>query len=258
MSPGCLRLAVRRSGATKSDIVNHALVRYLDPPPEKDPDREVLQRLDGLAKGIRRIHRDVEIATETLALHIRQFLMITPPVPKSEQQEAMNRGRERYEVFVEQIAKRIASDNGMVADIMERIAETHGDRFRTESNDGMPPNGSQPRGPLHMAKCDRLHGGDTGVVSVLARTPHLCAGAMAGLGSALWINVVGTIRWAGRSMGRIDPRERPCHRGRCHPRDARDYRRDACSPPTGGLTLRAARHGPRSTQRVRSACQRAA
>ena len=44
--------------------------------------RGVLRRLEGLAKRIRRIHRDVEIVAETLALHIRQFLMITPPVPK--------------------------------------------------------------------------------------------------------------------------------------------------------------------------------
>ena len=42
---------------------------------------------------------------ETLALHIRQFLMITPPVPKSEQDAAMKLGRERYEVFVRQIAE---------------------------------------------------------------------------------------------------------------------------------------------------------
>jgi hypothetical protein len=43
-----------------------------------------------------------------------------------------------------------------------------------------------------MAECDPPHGWKTGVLSVLARTPHLCAGAMAGLGSALWINVVGS------------------------------------------------------------------
>jgi hypothetical protein len=97
-----LRLAARRSGATRSDIVNEAVARYLDPPPESDPNEAVLQRLDGLAKAIRRLRRDVEIMTETLALHIRQFLTITSPVPKSEQQEAERLGRERYEVFVRQ------------------------------------------------------------------------------------------------------------------------------------------------------------
>ena len=140
-----LKLAVKRSGATKSDIVNEALSRLLDPPPEKDPGEEVLRRLDRLAKRIRRIHRDVEIVAETLALHIRQFLMITPPVPKDEQDAAMKLGRERYEVFIAQIAKRVASDSGMVEEIMEKIAETHGDRFtQPTGNDAMPPGTSQP------------------------------------------------------------------------------------------------------------------
>jgi len=141
-----LKAAVRRSGETKSDIVNEALLRFLDPPPENDPGGEVLHRLDGLAKRIRRTHRDVEMVAEILALHIRQFLMITPPVPKVEQDAAMNRGRERYEVFLGQIAKRITSDNGMVKEIMEILAETHGDRFKQPmTNDAMPPN-SEPLG----------------------------------------------------------------------------------------------------------------
>ena len=139
-----LQVAAKRSGATKSDIVNEALSRLLDPPPENDPREDVLRRLDRMAKGIRRIHRDVEIVAETLALHIRQFLMITPPVPKDDQDAVMKLGRERYQVFIAQIAKRVASDSGMVQEIMEKIAETHGDRFRQPmSNDAMPPN-SQP------------------------------------------------------------------------------------------------------------------
>jgi hypothetical protein len=42
-----------------------------------------------------------------------------------------------------------------------------------------------------MANRDQLHGDDTGLVSLFARAPQLCAGALAGLGSALWLNVVG-------------------------------------------------------------------
>lgn len=42
-----------------------------------------------------------------------------------------------------------------------------------------------------MARCDRRDDGDIGLVSVFGRTPQLCAGAIAGLGSALWVNVVG-------------------------------------------------------------------
>ena len=43
-----------------------------------------------------------------------------------------------------------------------------------------------------MANRDRLHAGDTGLVTLFARTPQLCAAATAGLGSALWFNVVGS------------------------------------------------------------------
>ena len=42
-----------------------------------------------------------------------------------------------------------------------------------------------------MASRDQLHRGDTGLLTVFARAPQLCAGALAGLGSALWLNVVG-------------------------------------------------------------------
>ena len=140
-----LKAAVRRSGATKSDIVNEALSRLLDPAPEKDAGGEVLRRLDRLAKRIRRIHRDVEIVAETLALHIRQFLMITPSVPKDEQDAVMKLGRERYEIFVAQIAKRVASDSDMVEEIMEKVAETHGDWFaRPTGNVAMSPNTPKP------------------------------------------------------------------------------------------------------------------
>jgi DNA-binding transcriptional regulator PaaX len=134
-------MAVRRSGTTKSDIVNEALDRFLDPKDETDQDGELLHRLKGLAKGVRRIHRDVEIVAETLRLHVRQFLMITPPLPKSEQLAAKMLGSERYEVFVKEVAKRIASDSGMVVEIMERIAESNGDRFtRPMGHDDIPAN----------------------------------------------------------------------------------------------------------------------
>jgi hypothetical protein len=42
-----------------------------------------------------------------------------------------------------------------------------------------------------MAERDRLHGNDTGFVTLFARAPQLCAAALAGLASALWLNVVG-------------------------------------------------------------------
>jgi hypothetical protein len=42
-----------------------------------------------------------------------------------------------------------------------------------------------------MDNRDRPHGNDTGFVTLFVRTPQVCAGALAGLASALWLNVVG-------------------------------------------------------------------
>jgi hypothetical protein len=41
-----------------------------------------------------------------------------------------------------------------------------------------------------MAKRDPPHGCDTGFVTLFARAPQLCAGTLAALGSALWLNLV--------------------------------------------------------------------
>ncbi|NJO32157.1 MAG: hypothetical protein HC869_02570 [Rhodospirillales bacterium] len=142
-----LKMAVRRSGATKSDIDNEALARFLDPMLEKDPGEEVLKRLSGMARSLRRIHREVEVVAETLALHVRQFLMITPPLPESEQHDAEKLGRERYQVFVTQIAKRIAADSGLVSEIMQRVAETNRDRAAPQpvADGAMPRHTAHPR-----------------------------------------------------------------------------------------------------------------
>ena len=130
-----LKLAARRSGTTKSDIVNAALERFLCPPlPEDEPGAEARRRLGAIAKKLRRIHRDLEIVAEMFALFVRYFLMITPPLAKCEQDEANKLGRERYQVFVAQIAKRISSDSGLVAEVMETIART-----RSVNATGAPP-----------------------------------------------------------------------------------------------------------------------
>jgi hypothetical protein len=121
------RLALGRSGMTKSGLVNEALARFLDPPPEREPGQDVLQALRALVKRVRRLQRETEVVTETLALFVRYFLTITPPVPESERHAAEALGRERYEIFIQQIAKRIGSDKGLVTDVMRTIVITHPD-----------------------------------------------------------------------------------------------------------------------------------
>jgi hypothetical protein len=117
------KLAMRRPGATKSGLVNEALRLSLSPPPEKRSSDEILQHLKRLTKRLRQMHRETEVMSETLALFVRYFLTITPPLPASERKAAQALGRERYQIFIEQIAKRVTSEAGMIADVAEAAAQ---------------------------------------------------------------------------------------------------------------------------------------
>ena len=67
------------------------------------------------------------MTSETLALFVRYYLMVAPPLPEGERRAAEAVGRKRYEVFVREIAKRVASDTGLVTDVMRTIVATHPD-----------------------------------------------------------------------------------------------------------------------------------
>ena len=123
-----------RKGA-KSALVEEALDRYLDPERRRILDDAALRRLDTQSKSLSTIARDVAIATETLSLFVRYFLTITPPLPQPEQDSARAIGRRRFEVFVAQVGRRLASDNRLVSEVLESIREHNPDLFGTTSDD---------------------------------------------------------------------------------------------------------------------------
>ena len=119
------KAALRHSGTTKSALVNEALAHLLDPPAVKEPGQEQLRALRALVKRVRQVQQETLIVSETLAQFIRYFLMVSPPLPEGEREAAETLGRERYEIFVTQIARRIRSDEGLITDVMRTIIEAH-------------------------------------------------------------------------------------------------------------------------------------
>ena len=145
-----------RKGA-KSALVEEALGRYLNPERNRLLDDAVLRRLDGLTRSIGVVARDVAIATETLSLFVRYFLTITPPLPQAEQDAARALGRQRFEVFVAQVGRRLGSDHRLVSEVLESIAAHNPDLFAAASDDAplkpsateRKPGSAQPRGNGH-------------------------------------------------------------------------------------------------------------
>ncbi|WP_072385455.1 hypothetical protein [Hyphomicrobium sp. CS1BSMeth3] len=139
-----------RAGGTKSDIVNTALERFLDPASAKGPYAEVLARLEAQRKLLRRIRREVEVTAEAFALFVRYFLMVTPPLPESEQEEARQLGRARLKVFLKEVGRRVASDGSWSKDVLQTAARTRGaDGFKPRHSANPPRPADPAKGGSH-------------------------------------------------------------------------------------------------------------
>ncbi|MGH9897012.1 MAG: CopG family transcriptional regulator, partial [bacterium] len=76
----------------------------------------------------------------TLALFVRFWLTITPPLPSDAQASAQVKGRERYEGFIEALGRRLAQGQSLLREIPEDLVPgvsptLPGDRNGSPSSD---------------------------------------------------------------------------------------------------------------------------
>ena len=138
-----LAIACKRPGANKSKLVDRALDRFLASDGSGGSDATLLRRFDLMAKQSGKSDRNIAVILETLGLFVRYYLTITPPLPKSEQDPARGLGNQRFEFFVTQIGKRLATGQSVVRDVMERVAANDPDLF-TRDIDEFPIAPKQP------------------------------------------------------------------------------------------------------------------
>ena len=144
------QIAKQRNGA-KSAIVEEAIKANLEPQQHPRIEDGLARRLNDLNRKTATIQRDVAVATETLALFVRYFLTITPPLPMSEQEAARLLGKERFQVFVAQIGRRLAEDHRLVTEVLETIAVNEPDLFATATDDAPLKQAPAPKSPTATA-----------------------------------------------------------------------------------------------------------
>ena len=127
-----LALLSKRPGINKSRIVNDALDKFFNPEQDMETSTALIRRLDRMSSSMERLDRNQSIELETLALFIRYFLTITPPLPEADQAAAHALGRERFEAFVAQVGRRLAQDKNLVSEVLESIADTRPDLFAVD------------------------------------------------------------------------------------------------------------------------------
>jgi hypothetical protein len=144
---GRLELACKRPGSNKSALVDKALDRLLNPERDQSGDAALVRRLDRMTKQLAELNRNSQIVIESLALFIRYYLTITPPLPRSEQEPAKSLGNQRFEFFIAQVGRRLAGGQNIVGEVLERIVAHDPDLFAAELDETqMMPRSSPSRG----------------------------------------------------------------------------------------------------------------
>jgi hypothetical protein len=153
-----LQVLAETHGVAKSEILERALKWYLANESGGAPaDLMVLQQ-ESNTRSIRRLERDLAIATELIATFVRYFLTITPPLPASEHAAARALGQLRFDQVIEDIVRRLRTDRSLVGRVMAILAETPpettSDTRSQDDEDAAPASEPISRGP----KWDRSDG----------------------------------------------------------------------------------------------------
>jgi len=85
-----------RKDQPRSLIAEAAIASFLTPDDADRCEAASARRLDRMTRQVERLERDLTISVEALALFIRFWLTITPPLPDSAQSAALAKGRERF------------------------------------------------------------------------------------------------------------------------------------------------------------------
>jgi hypothetical protein len=103
-----LEALASRPGGNKSHLVNDALADWLARRGTRQIDDLLKVRLDRMSRELAAIRRDGEVMRESLSLFVRYQLTVTAPLPDNDT-VALAIGRDRFEAFVGQVGRQLAT-----------------------------------------------------------------------------------------------------------------------------------------------------
>lgn len=106
-----LKFAAMSPRVTISEIVEAALDAYFDPMGRGGEGAAVISRLDRLEHHAGNLERDVAVASETIAMFVRYWLSVTPPLPEIDRSAGEVLGTKRFERFMGQVAAALAESS---------------------------------------------------------------------------------------------------------------------------------------------------
>ena len=116
-----LAAAAGQRGATKSGLVGAALERFLDVTGDQDDRHGMDERLAQMGQQLDQLTRELKFVSETVAMHARYHLTVTPALPDAARSTACRIGAARFDEFVTQVARRIDQEKPLVRETLDRL-----------------------------------------------------------------------------------------------------------------------------------------
>ncbi|AQS89045.1 hypothetical protein AA101099_2453 [Neoasaia chiangmaiensis NBRC 101099] len=113
-----------RRDLSLSLVAEAAIASFLSPDADERREAAMSRRLDRLDRQVARMERDLGISLETLALFIRYWMTVSPPLPEPAAAAARAQGAERYEAFVAALGRRLSRGPFFRQEIPEDVPPT--------------------------------------------------------------------------------------------------------------------------------------
>lgn len=111
-----LEAAAREAKTTKTDILEQALRRYLDPDRNRLLEERLMERMDMIELRMGRLFWAFDLGVETTGHFVLYWLTRTDPIPESECETAHALGEHRFDHFINQIAKKLRRRTSLLAE----------------------------------------------------------------------------------------------------------------------------------------------
>lgn len=134
-----LMAEAHRRGVTKSFIVRAALDQLLGSDNTAGDNNATVRRLSWMSRQLEQIDRDLRVVNETVALHARYHLAVTPPLPTPVRQAACKLGSARFDEFAAQVGRRVHLGMPLMRETMDRVSETSPHLFTTRHEVPLDP-----------------------------------------------------------------------------------------------------------------------
>lgn len=97
----------RRKRVTQAQVVETALNSFLSPDGSERMEAAFSRRMDKVVRQLDKLDYRAELNSEALALFVRFWLTANPALPDASRAAAQAQGRERFEGFVEALARKM-------------------------------------------------------------------------------------------------------------------------------------------------------